>query len=33
MNDMLHPSIVPGRVAVVTGAARGIGLAAACRLA
>lgn len=29
----LHPSIVPGRVAVITGGASGIGLAAAHRLA
>ncbi|WP_437759614.1 SDR family NAD(P)-dependent oxidoreductase [Sorangium sp. So ce1389] len=31
MND--HPALTPGRVAVVTGAASGIGLAAACRFA
>ncbi len=32
MSDILHPAIVPGRVAVITGAASGIGLAAARRL-
>lgn len=30
---MTHPAIAPGAAAVVTGAASGIGLAAACRLA
>lgn len=33
MTEALHPAIVPGRVAVITGAADGIGLAAAHRLA
>lgn len=32
MNGALHPAIAPGRVAVITGAASGIGLAAAHRL-
>lgn len=32
MSDTLHPAIVPGRVAVITGAASGIGLATARRL-
>jgi NAD(P)-dependent dehydrogenase (short-subunit alcohol dehydrogenase family) len=31
MSDALHPAIAPGRVAVITGAASGIGLAAAHR--
>lgn len=33
MTEAIHPAIVPGRVAVITGAADGIGLAAAHRLA
>src|SRR4051812_22960657 len=32
MEESLHPAIISGRVAVVTGAASGIGLAAAQRL-